>query len=157
MYKAAKGAVARAADLGEWIDPLLLKQESWPSWLEAVQTGHDPQADTDVGPTTPHRMRLAYDELFAHQLTLALARMSQRKQAGRPSFGTGQLQSKVLNALPYKPTNAQSRAVSEITQDMQSDQRMNRLLQGDVGAGKTLVAFMGPRNCRRWLKERSTS
>jgi ATP-dependent DNA helicase RecG len=85
---------------------------------------------------------LAYDELFAHQLTLAIARMRERKGAGQSTVGTEALQKKVLSQLPYDPTNAQRRAVAEIAADMQLPTRMNRLLQGDVGAGKTLVAFL---------------
>jgi len=85
---------------------------------------------------------LAYDEFFAHQLTLALARMNRRKGKGRVSAGDGVLRAKVLKSLPFEPTGAQSRAVSEIAKDMAQPARMNRLLQGDVGAGKTLVALM---------------
>ncbi len=79
---------------------------------------------------------------MAHQLTLALARAKERRKKGRLSQGDGRLQGRVLAALPYKPTGAQTRAIGEIAADMASPQRMNRLLQGDVGAGKTLVAFM---------------
>ncbi|KKM01901.1 hypothetical protein LCGC14_1789830, partial [marine sediment metagenome] len=90
----------------------------------------------------PARQRLAYDELFAHQLTLALARSARRKRTGVGSHGDGRLRAKVLAALPYAPTDAQSRAIKEITRDLAAETRMNRLLQGDVGSGKTLVAFM---------------
>jgi ATP-dependent DNA helicase RecG len=88
------------------------------------------------------RQRLAYDELFAHQVTLALARAARRRVAGISTTGSGNKQKRVLDALPYDPTGAQRRAIQEIQQDMASSTRMNRLLQGDVGAGKTLVAFM---------------
>ena len=96
----------------------------------------------DLSPDAPARRRLAYDELMAHQMTLALARAVSRRSKGRTSQGTGALQSKVLQALPYQPTGAQTRAVAEIATDLASEFRMNRLLQGDVGSGKTLVALM---------------
>ncbi|WP_050602408.1 ATP-dependent DNA helicase RecG [Ruegeria sp. 6PALISEP08] len=141
-FKASRSALARAPELEEWIDPAQVAQQNWPDWASAIQAGHNPQGADDVAPFAPARQRLAYDELFAHQLTLALARQRERKSRGIVSVATGALQSKVLDSLPYRPTGAQSRAVAEISADMASDARMNRLLQGDVGAGKTLVAFM---------------
>ncbi|PRD34226.1 UNVERIFIED_CONTAM: recG [Trichonephila clavipes] len=142
LAKAAQGAVARAPDLAEWIDGPLKRREDWPDWRAAVAAVHAPESAADLAPTAPARARLAYDELFAHQVTLALARMRARRGKGRSSVGTGVLQRKVLDSLPYAPTGAQSRAVGEIAGDMASGLRMNRLLQGDVGAGKTLVALM---------------
>ena len=142
MIKASAAALARVPPLAEWIDPALKAKEDWPDWTAALQTAHRPGAPGDLAPEHPARVRLAYDELMAHQLTLALARASQRKKRGLPSVGTGLLQSKVLAALPYKPTNAQTRAIAEIDADMAATYRMNRLLQGDVGSGKTFVAFM---------------
>ena len=85
---------------------------------------------------------MAYDEFLAHQLTKAIARSQARVKTGRATVGDGQLQSKVMAQLPYRPTGAQARAIEEIGADMASPRRMNRLLQGDVGAGKTLVGFM---------------
>ncbi|MFW8592974.1 ATP-dependent DNA helicase RecG [Cribrihabitans neustonicus] len=142
MYKAAQGALARVPELPEWNDPALTAREGWPRWHEAIQAAHHPQGAEDLAAETPARARLAYDELFAHQLTLALARQTERKSRGIQSRATGQLQARVLEALPYRPTNAQARAIEEISADMAAPKRMNRLLQGDVGAGKTLVAFM---------------
>ena len=142
VAKAAQGAVARAPDLPEWIDPALKAREGWPDWRDAVAAAHAPADAAGLSPTDPARQRLAYDEFLAHQLTLALARATLRRGKGRATLGTGALQAKVLAALPYAPTGAQTRAVAEITADMASDKRMNRLLQGDVGAGKTLVAFL---------------
>ncbi len=141
-YKAARSALARAPELAEWIDPAQMAQKKWASWHDAVHTAHHPQGADDVAAFSPARERLAYDELLAHQLTLALARQIERKARGISSVSTGALQSKVLRSLPYRPTGAQTRAIEEISADMASDLRMNRLLQGDVGAGKTLVAFM---------------
>jgi ATP-dependent DNA helicase RecG len=142
IYKAAASALDRLPELEEWIDPGQKAKEGWPDWKAAVEAAHRPEALKDLSPMTVARTRLAYDEFFAHQLTLALARQTVRAKKGLPSIATGALQSKVLSALPYKPTGAQSRAISEIAEDMATPLRMSRLLQGDVGAGKTLVAFM---------------
>lgn len=142
MARAAAEAVERAPDLAEWIDPALKLREGWPDWIDALHAAHAPASAADLAPTAPARQRLAYDEFFAHQLTLALARGALRRGKGRPSVGTGNLQKKVLDALPFRPTGAQERAIAEIAADMAAGKRMNRLLQGDVGAGKTLVAFL---------------
>lgn len=142
MHKAAQGALTRVPELAEWIEPSWLRQEGWPRWSEALAQAHNPADAGVLSPMHPARLRLAYDELFAHQLTLALARQNRRKSAGRSSQGSGMLQGKVLKSLPYAPTDAQTRAIRDIAGDMAGDKRMNRLLQGDVGAGKTLVAFM---------------
>ncbi len=142
MYKATRGAIALIPPMGEWIDPSQLKKAEWPDFSAAVSAAHDPASLGDIAATAPARERLAYDELLAHQITLALARQVERRKKGRIAHATGVLQAKVLAGLPYKPTGAQSRAIAEIIADMATEQRMNRLLQGDVGAGKTLVAFM---------------
>ena len=142
MAKAAQAALDRAPDLPEWIDPALKARERWPDWRAALIAAHGPVADADLAPGAPARQRLAYDEFFAHQLTLALARRVERRGKGRASEGSGHLRDRVLSALPYRPTAAQERAAREIAEDMARPQRMNRLLQGDVGAGKTLVAFL---------------
>ena len=141
-YKAAQSVLSRLPDLAEWADPAQATRQNWPSWADAVRAAHNPHGADDVAPFSPARERLAYDELFAHQLTLALARLRERKSRGTISVATGKLQSKVLDCLPYQPTGAQQRAIEEITADMGSEARMSRLLQGDVGSGKTLVAFM---------------
>jgi ATP-dependent DNA helicase RecG len=142
MAKAVASTLKRAPDLEEWIDGAQLKSEGWPSWNKAVLAAHAPQGDDDLDAFAPARARLAYDELMAHQLTLALARQTERKARGLISEGNGALRGKVLKALPFKPTGAQQRAMDEIANDMADPSRMNRLLQGDVGAGKTLVALM---------------
>ena len=142
VAKAVAATLARVPDLPEWADPALVAREGWPGWAAAVRVAHAPQGADDVAQFAPARRRLAYDELFAHQLTLALARRTIRRGKGRASVGTGALQRRVLAALPYAPTGAQTRAMAEIADDMADGRRMNRLLQGDVGAGKTLVAFL---------------
>ncbi|MEC8795641.1 MAG: DEAD/DEAH box helicase, partial [Pseudomonadota bacterium] len=142
MARAVRHAVRLAPDLAEWIDPSLMRREGWPSWTDALHQAHNPQATGDLSPETPARQRLAYDELFAHQLTLALARADQRRATGKPTVGDGTLRGKVLKSLAFAPTGAQTRAIGEITADLAAPYRMNRLLQGDVGSGKTLVALM---------------
>ncbi|MEO8242273.1 MAG: ATP-dependent DNA helicase RecG [bacterium] len=142
VVKGVMAALDRTADLAEWIDPQLIAREAWPDWRAALHEVHAPQGPQDIARTTPARQRLAYDELLAHQLTLSLARASLRRGKGQSSTGTGALQAKVLKDLPYPLTGAQTRAIAEISSDMQSPLRMNRLLQGDVGSGKTLVAFL---------------
>jgi ATP-dependent DNA helicase RecG len=142
MFRAVGEVLARVQPLTEWVDGNLKAQEHWPDWHEAVRIAHAPEGPEDISPQAPARRRLAYDEFFAHQLTLALARARLRRGKGRASVGTGDLQDRVRAALPYQPTGAQERAVADIAADMAAGQRMNRLLQGDVGAGKTLVAFL---------------
>ncbi len=142
LFKAVRSALKLVPQLAEWIDPGLMAQEGWPKWQDALTRAHKPTTADDLTSTAPARQRLAYDELMAHQVTLALARSRTRALRGRASVATGELQDKVLKSLPYAPTGAQSRAIAEIADDLGSDRRMNRLLQGDVGAGKTLVALM---------------
>ncbi|WP_103761274.1 ATP-dependent DNA helicase RecG [Roseovarius confluentis] len=142
MAKAVRSALARAPDLAEWIDPSQKAQNDWPDWHAALDHAHSPTNMGDLAATDPARTRLAYDEFMAHQLTLALARAKMRRGKGRVSEATGTLQSRVRAALPYTATGAQTRAIAEISADMAAPLRMNRLLQGDVGAGKTLVALM---------------
>jgi ATP-dependent DNA helicase RecG len=142
IHKAITGVLDRVCDLPEWIEPSVLKKNSWPAWKNAVLAAHAPKTPGDLANTTKARKRLAYDEFLAHQTTLSLARANTRRIKGFVTVGTGKLRNKVLAALPYRPTNAQSRAIDEVTGDMAGEKRMNRLLQGDVGSGKTLVAFM---------------
>jgi len=127
-------ALARRPELHEWIEPSLKAQQDWPDWAEALETAHrDPE-------TAKARARLAYDEVFANQLALMLVRASSRRRKGVPLMGDGSLRDKLQ--LPYTPTAAQRGAVAEIEGDLQQDVPMLRLLQGDVGSGKTLVALM---------------
>ena len=142
MVKAAVAAQERLPDLDEWIDAALFAQEEWPAWANAIRAAHAPERAAEITAEAPARRRLAYDEFFAHQLTLALARQAMRRGKGRPTKGDGALRAKLLASLAYTPTAAQTRANAEIAADMASDARMSRLLQGDVGSGKTLVAAL---------------
>jgi ATP-dependent DNA helicase RecG len=130
-------ALERAPALDEWIEPSVLDRRDWPGWREALTAAHGEAADAG----SPARNRLAYDELFANQLALMLMRASSRRRRGYPLRGDGRLVDPLLGGLPYRPTGAQSRAIGEITGDMAQVQPMLRLLQGDVGSGKTLVAL----------------
>jgi ATP-dependent DNA helicase RecG len=127
-------ALARAPGLGEWIEPSLLAARGWPSWQEALASAHRARNPA------PARERLAYDEIFANQLALMLVRASSKRRRGVPLKGDGRLRDALK--LPYEATGAQRRAVAEIEGDLQQATPMLRLLQGDVGSGKTLVALM---------------
>jgi ATP-dependent DNA helicase RecG len=141
ITKAISSAMGRVPDLPEWIEPSVLEAKQWPSWKEAVFDTHNPKKLSDIAINAKPRERLAYDEFLAHQTTLALARLNNRKKKGYKTVGTGVLRNKVMADLPYTLTGAQSRSITEITDDMAGENRMSRLLQGDVGSGKTLVAF----------------
>ena len=141
VAKAVAGALTRLPVLAEWIDSGLMAREAWPDWAAALRAAHAPEGVAALAMTDPARQRLAYDELFAHQLMLSIARASLRRAKGVATVGDGLLRAKVLESLPYQPTGAQVRTLAEVAADMAAPLRMNRLLQGDVGSGKTLVAF----------------
>jgi ATP-dependent DNA helicase RecG len=142
MARAVRQAVALAPDLPEWLDPHLVARENWPSWQKAIQRQHSPEGPSDLGLTPPWRRRLAYDELLSNQLALALVRASLKRGAGRVLKGDGTLGRAIIAGLPFALTGAQIRSVAEISADMAQPARMLRLLQGDVGAGKTVVALL---------------
>ena len=142
VQRAVTGAVDRIPQLPEWIDPALDKCRVWPSWAEAVRFVHSPTAEADLSPTAPARARLAYDEVFASQLAVALVRARRRRQEGRALVGSDALTSRVEAGLGFALTAAQRQAIAEIAGDMAEPRRMMRLLQGDVGSGKTVVALL---------------
>jgi ATP-dependent DNA helicase RecG len=142
MVKAAKGALAKVPNLPEWLDPTYRKERGWPDFLDALTTAHNPVHENDLLPAMPARARLAFDELLANQLALLLVRTKMRETKGRALTGDGHLRRKAIAALPFRLTEAQIAALAEIDADMASDARMLRLLQGDVGSGKTVVAFL---------------
>ncbi len=142
LSKAIEGALEFVPEPEEWLDPAYLNKQSWNPWAQAIKAVHHPQSDLDLSLETKDHQRLAYDELLANQLALAMVRRHLKRAKGRPIPGTGELQRKILAALPFDLTNSQKQAVEEITGDLGSDLRMHRLLQGDVGAGKTVVALM---------------
>lgn len=142
MVKAVRAAVARAPDLPEWIDAAYLARQEWNPWRPALGKVHAPESELDLAADGKARSRLAYDELLANQLALALVRASMKKLAGRIIQGDGHLRRKIIDALPYVLTGAQKRSLTEIEADMAEPSRMLRMLQGDVGAGKTVVALL---------------
>jgi len=142
LGKAIRAALDRAPEPPEWLDPALLKREGWPTWRAALGTAHAPDGPEALSPLTPARQRLAYDELLANQLALALMRHHQRAQHGRGLRGDGRLCDKVIAALPFELTASQRQSWTEMAADMASEARMLRLLQGDVGSGKTVVALL---------------
>lgn len=142
LRKSIEAAVARVPDLPEWLDEALLRQQGFKSAKESFQRLHEPRDETDIDAQAPARRRIAYDEFLAGQLSLSLVRQRLRKVAGTPIHPTGRLSGPVIAALPFSLTNSQSAAVDEILADMSGADRMLRLLQGDVGSGKTAVALM---------------
>ncbi len=141
IRKLALEALERAPDLPEWIDGPWKAKNQWPAWHEAFTAAHHPTGELDISPDSLTRRRLAYDELLAHQLALARRKAAFRRTEA-PAILAGALAGKLEAALPFKLTGAQIRALSEIRGDLASGQRMSRLLQGDVGSGKTVVAML---------------
>ena len=141
LAKAIRGALARAPKLGEWLDAAFLKQQKWTDWNDALYGAHAPADEAALDPGDSRRSRLAYDELLANQLALALVRAHQKRLPGRALSGDGRLRERLTEALPYRLTSSQRRSIDEITADMAGAGRMLRLLQGDVGSGKTVVAL----------------
>ena len=135
-------AFERVPNLPEWLDEHFLTQQKWLSFKESLWQAHHPQTLAELEPNTPVRRRLAYDELLANQLSLAIVRGRLKKQKGRSLANNGVLKEKLRAVLPFALTNAQQRVIAEIESDLFSDYRMSRLLQGDVGSGKTIVALM---------------
>ena len=141
VRRLALAAMERAPDLPEWIDPHLVTREGWPSWRSALHTAHAPAMGADLLPGASARRRLAYDELFAHQLAM-VQRKAARQSEAAACIRASRLAEAVQAALPYSLTGAQARTLAEIGGDLASGRRMSRLVQGDVGSGKTVVAML---------------
>ncbi|WP_413709476.1 ATP-dependent DNA helicase RecG [Rhizobium sp. Rhizsp82] len=142
LRKIIDAALPRMPELPEWIDFPVVQKQGLPSIRDSFMMLHEPRDPEDIDPQTPARRRLAYDEFLAGQLSLSLVRQRLRKVAGQPVHATGEISSKILQSLPFSPTNSQTEAIREALADMAGEDRMLRLLQGDVGSGKTLVALM---------------
>ncbi len=142
LRKTIEGALPRIPQLPEWDDIALTQKQGFPSISDSFHMLHAPRDASDIDPQAPARRRLAYDEFLAGQLSLSLVRQRLRKVAGQPVHATGEISNKILESLPFSMTNSQREAVADILEDMAGTERMLRLLQGDVGAGKTLVALM---------------
>jgi len=142
LGKATRGALSRLPDLPEWNDPHLVRREGWPAWGAALAEVHACATMESLSPLHPARRRLAFDELLAVQLALSVVRAKARAKPGMALPGTGDLAARVRAALPFTLTGAQESALAEIHADMAQPNRMLRLLQGDVGSGKTVVALL---------------
>jgi len=142
LRKSIAEALTRLPALPEWIDKAWREQNDWPSFADALRRMHAPLSAADLEAAAPPRLRLAYDELLANQLALAVIRQRLRRSAGRPLTSPGELRRAILSKLPFKLTAAQARVLGEIDADLGSPYRMLRLLQGDVGSGKTVVALL---------------
>ncbi|WP_430418425.1 ATP-dependent DNA helicase RecG [Phenylobacterium sp.] len=134
-------ALAHAPDLPEWQDPAFVARERFPTWREALVRMHHPESDADLSPLSVHRRRLAYDELLAHQLAMAQRKAARRREPA-PTIPTGELARRVRADLPFALTGAQERALADVHANFQAGERMSRLIQGDVGSGKTVVAML---------------
>ncbi|MBV9395587.1 MAG: ATP-dependent DNA helicase RecG, partial [Methylobacteriaceae bacterium] len=155
VYGATEGlqprAIARAMEaalqrvpqaIPEWLEPSFVAAQNFPAFADALDAIHHPAEPAAIQPESAAYTRLAYDELLSQQLALRLVRARMRRSAGRASKADGKIIRKLETALPFSLTNSQREALAEIRADLSSDKRMLRLLQGDVGSGKTLVALM---------------
>lgn len=142
LRKVVEGAVERLPNFPEWADAALTQKQNFPPVADAFRALHHPEDERDIDPNAPARRRLAYDEFLAGQVSLALVRQKIRKVPGQPIRVKGDLAAKIVHALPFTLTPSQKAAVDDILRDMAGEDRMLRLLQGDVGAGKTLVALL---------------
>src|ERR1700759_5634470 len=142
LRRAVAQALARLPQLPEWISPEVIRRCHFPPIAEALTRVHQPVELTDILPDGPFWSRLAFDELLAGQLALALVRAQLRRPAGNRHTGDGHLRKTIINALPYALTASQREAAAAIADDLTQPVRMLRLLQGDVGSGKTVVALL---------------
>jgi len=142
IAKAIRAALEKVPAMPEWQDAAYRKTQDWESFGVSLTGAHAPAHEADLALETKARRRLAYDELLANQLALLMIRAGMRATKGRAIAGNGSLKAKAVAALPFTLTEGQAQALAEIEADMASPTRMLRLLQGDVGAGKTAVAML---------------
>jgi ATP-dependent DNA helicase RecG len=133
-------ALEKAPEMPEWQDAAWLAREKFPAWREALVRLHGPQSEADLSPLSLHRRRLAYDELLAHQLAMAQRKAARRREPAA-KIPAGELVDRIRADLPFAFTGAQERALAEVRADLSAGERMSRLVQGDVGSGKTVVAM----------------
>lgn len=142
VRRASAQVIEKVPVLPEWISPEVVRRGQFPPFAEALSRVHAPVEPTDILPDSPYWKRLAYDELLAGQLALALVRAQLRRPAGTRNTGDGRLRHAIIDALPYALTGSQQEAAEAIARDLEQPVRMLRLLQGDVGSGKTIVALL---------------
>ncbi|HEY8004754.1 MAG TPA: ATP-dependent DNA helicase RecG [Phenylobacterium sp.] len=133
-------ALERAPELPEWQDAAWFAREGFPAWREALTRLHNPQTEADLLAASPHLRRLAYDELLAQQLAMA-QRKAERRREPAAKIAASETAERIRADLPFAFTGAQTRALAEIRGDLSAGERMSRLIQGDVGSGKTVVAM----------------
>ena len=141
VRRAIEGALAKVPALPEWQDAAWLARSNFPTFADALHDVHRPP-QPEISPADTAWSRLAYDEFLAGQLALGLVRAHARRPRGRQSTGDGTLRKRIIAALPYDLTRSQLRAITDIVADLSKPERMSRLLQGDVGSGKTVVALL---------------
>jgi ATP-dependent DNA helicase RecG len=141
LTKVVRAALDQVPALPEWHDAALMTREGWRDFGASIHAAHTLNGEDDLSPKTPVRRRLAYDELLAGQIAITIVRERERGLKGRAFTDGAALRKRLLSALPYQLTGAQTRSLAEIDADMAAPLRMMRLLQGDVGAGKTVVAL----------------
>jgi len=142
LLKAIAQGLEKLPQLAEWLDSDWKASRGWDNFAVSLRRLHRPEDPTDLSPASPFWQRLAYDELLAGQLALALVRQAQKSQRGRQVTGDGRIRQRIIDALPFTLTPSQVNAMAELEADMAGRHRMLRLLQGDVGAGKTVVALL---------------
>ncbi|MGL5733666.1 MAG: ATP-dependent DNA helicase RecG, partial [Beijerinckiaceae bacterium] len=140
--KATLSALSRVPAMPEWIEPHYFARQAFPTFRAALEALHNPDTLDALDPMNGARRRLAYDELLASQLALVMVRSRMRETSGHALVGNGALVAKILAALPYSLTESQRQAVADIQADLAAPKRMLRLLQGDVGSGKTIVGLL---------------
>ena len=146
LRKAITASLERVPDLSEWIDPHVVAKHGFPGFRSALERLHAPRDEMDVDLQNPARRRVAYDELLAGQLALGLVRRKLKKSAGRSFKGDGRISDHIRKAFGHALTEAQERSLQDIHDDMAQPDRMLRLLQGDVGSGKTIVGLLAMAN-----------
>jgi len=142
VARAINQAMTNIPSLPEWIDPTVANQHHWLSYKQSLHNIHAPSSVADIAPEGINRTRLAYDELLAGQLALAMVRAQTRNLNGRSLPANHRFTQALKHILPFKLTKGQLQAIDEISRDLAAPERMLRLLQGDVGSGKTVVALM---------------
>jgi len=143
LRKSSLSILSKIPQLPEWIDESLINSKNWPDFKTALTKSHTPESEADLDLSSKHRSRLAFDELFANQLALCLIRKQQTNtEQINPIVGDENVINKFISSLPFQITTAQKHVIEEISEDQKSSSRMLRLLQGDVGSGKTLVALI---------------
>ena len=142
FIKLSNQVLQSVPDLGEWINKTLIEKYKFTSWKDAVEKLHNPEIDDTYSEKNNYRRRLAFDELFAHQLAICIVRTIDNRKKSISFKSDGNFKNKLIKNLEFKLTNSQLKVLNEIQSDLFSNKQMIRLLQGDVGSGKTIVALI---------------